>query len=150
MKKNVKVLICTILLLCLIVCLSFIIILKNKQTTCDDFELDDILYEINLATNNYFLSLEEGEDTSSYFPIPFNQNKKHISAFNLNDEDEYFLLIENISSDEKEKLKKFIENSINKEKNIKFEEYGKYTYIISTTDYTSIIDGIIRSYIYCQ
>jgi len=150
MKKFIKIFIYITMLICLLSCLCLLIFMRKEEKKCSNFEYSDVLYEINLATNGYYEDTRIEIDVSSYLPVSFDENKKYAFGNNYEEKNEYFLLVENLTKEEKETLKEFVETNIKLENDIKLEEYDKYTYIIASDSYTSIIEGIIRSFIYCD
>lgn len=150
MKKYMKFIILGVLLLCLI---STILItnklIKNKNT-CNNFELSDIVNEININTNHNFESSLRN-DIYTYIPIEISDETNYVFG-NVENNTEYYMIIQNLNEKDILELKKFIDikNSKYEKKQIKMETRGEYTYVILSEKYSTVIEGIIRSYIYCN
>lgn len=154
MKKNIKFIIFTLLLVCLILCLLIIkFCVKEPETkNCNNFELETLVNEINLATNNKFAAPLDN-DMSMYAPIVFSMETNYV--FSHRDDDisrDYFIIAQNLGETEMFELENFVKtnNELYTDNQIKMETHGGYTYVIFSEEYDSIIEGIIRSYVYCD
>jgi len=152
MKKNMKFVI-FLILVCLIVCLFIVKLFLNtsKEETCNNFDLNDLVNEINLATNNSFTNLQNS-NMSMYIPVSFTKDVNYIFLNTPEKETEYFIIAQNLSENELLDLNDFVEtnNKLYENNQIKMGTHGEYTYAIYSDRYNSIIEGIIRSYIYCN
>ena len=119
---------------------------QNSDSSCELFELDEVLLEINLATNNSF-SIADLDVIIQYFPIDFNEESEYLFANNIELSKEYFVIVKNLSLEKLEELKKYVKFNTNE---IVLGTHNEYTYIIFSETYNSTIEGIIRSYIYCD
>ncbi len=149
MKKKLSIIIVAIIVLIII----FIVLIPKKElpSECADFELEEVLLEINLATGNRFNSLETKE-ISEKLPIGFLNETDYIFSYNIESDNEYFILARNLSENELFDLKNHIDtnNELYEDNQIKLVEIGIYVYAIWPSQYDSVIDGIIRSYIHCE
>lgn len=147
MKSFLKFIWIPILLSCLII--LFIILNNKNKTSCNYFELEDVLFQINLVTNHSFTKVDYS-DTLSFIPVDFDENDKFVFAVD-NNQEEYFILGQNLTKMQKFDLKSYIDinNDLYSDKTIIFAEHNEYIYVISSDKYNSYIEGIIRSYIYC-
>ena len=149
MKKNKSILVVIILVACLISCLIVIKSISKKEdlnnNKCDYF--DEIILEVNSVTNRDFI---EKTDLTSYIPVlNFNSNDYVIAE----DEEtnEYFIIIKNIKEEDLNKLENALPLVLVEEGNrkLKIQQMGMYTYIISSNENYSMIDGLIRSFSVC-
>lgn len=149
MKKYIKILWIPILIICLLVSVLIIFLLNKDDKTECNFDMDDVLLQIDVVTNNSFYQLTLSE-IFLFIPVDFNVDDKYVFAANK-ETGEYFLLAENLNEDQIFELKDFVEtnNELYPNKLIKLEEYNKYIYVVCSKEYDSSIEGIIRSYIYC-
>ena len=152
MKKNIKFWVFGVLLICLILCLLMIKNVNNKmvEETCDNFELSELINEIMLSTDNNFMQ-DIDDNISLFIPITISKNTNYVF---LRDEisGEYFVIGKDLNEKELLDLNSFVENN-NKlyvDKKIVSGTYGKLTYAIFSQKYSSVIEGIIRSYVYCN
>ena len=115
---------------------------------CDNFTYDDILVDINIITNSNFEKTDE-LDMGMYMPIDLLDEDN--SVFYVDKEfNEYFAISKKILGDKKNQLKDYVKIEKKRNKNIKLGENNLYTYVINSKKYESIIEGVIRSYIYCE
>ena len=151
MKKNIKLLIIIVLLICLIVCilLTKYFINNTKLNECEDFKLEDIVLDVNMATDNNFL-ISNDNTMSLYIPMIFSENTDYIFASIENSKDDYFLIAKDLNENEFFELESFVEIKKDNDNQVKINKYNEYTYVIGSDDYESTIEGIIRSYIYCE
>ena len=122
----------------------FLFVKNNKTDVCEVFDFEDIVTDINTATNTNFDYLEFYE-ISSYIPIVFDKSDELIFAIN-EEKTEYFLILKNFNKDELEELKRIVDSNSS---NMKIGNNLEYVYIIYSKENNSIIEGIIRSYLYC-
>lgn len=150
MKKNKGILVGLILLVCLISCFIVIrkILIGNEisKNNCEYFGFEDIIVEINSATNHSFLS---GRDLTSYIPVSLTKDIKYTFAVNAENEQEYFIIIKDISEKDLKEFKNTLGLINIGEKDLEIKQVGNYTYIISSNQNYSTIDGIIRSFSTC-
>ena len=154
MKKNIKFIIFALLLVCLILCLLIIkfCIKEPEIKKCNNFELETLVNEINLATNNKFIAPLDNA-MSMYVPVVFSMETNYVFSHRDGDiSKEYFIIAQNLSETEMFDLESFVEtnNGLYSDNQIKMETHGEYTYVIFSIEYDSIIEGIIRSYVYCD
>lgn len=148
MKKYKKILIFFALLISLLFCVFISNKLKNKQNMCDNFTYDDILVDINIITNSNFEKVDELE-MGSYMPIDLLDEGNF--AFYVDKElNEYFAISKRVLDDKKNQLQDYVKIEKKRNKKIKLGENNLYTYVINSKKYESTIEGIIRSYIYCE
>lgn len=145
MKKYIKFIIPIILIIILLISLWFVY-KKDKNYCYNEVKFEDILYEIDLATNNKF-DYSDSQIISEYFLINYNKFNKYVVG-RSKDEKEYFVIFKDLDDitinqiEEKVKMKNtddYIINTIN-----------TYTYVIISKEYDRTIDGIIRSFIICD
>lgn len=150
MKKNIKYILYVLTVLIIITIILYLIFNK-KENNCDNFDLEELFFEINLATSNSF-KIEEGQDISKNIPITLPKETDYLFSLDSDDENEFFLVIRNLDSDKILELENFVEtnNDLYKDNKIKFVKDDIYTYLISSKEHASTIEGIIRSYIYCN
>lgn len=153
MKKNMKFIISGFLFGCLIVCLLIINILMGgtEEKKCNNFGLETLVNEINLATNNKFTNVLN-DDMSMYVPVAFSTETNYIFSHSDEIGSDYFIIAQSLNESELFDLESFIKthNRLYADKQIKIETHGEYTYAIFSEKYVSIIEGIIRNYIYCN
>lgn len=148
MKKYKKILIFFALLISLLFCVFISNKLKNKQNMCDNFTYDDILVDINIITNSNFEKVDELE-MGSYMPIDLLDEGNF--AFYVDKElNEYFAISKRVLDDKKNQLQDYVKIEKKRNKKIKLGENNLYTYVINSKKYESTIEGVIRSYIYCE
>lgn len=146
--KNKEKIVIIITLFCLLTCVllaKFISNNKNKNT-CGEFDFDDILLEINLATGNIFNNFEVGNFILP-IPVEIENSEEYLVSYNVFDENNYFAIVKNLDSINIANLKKYVESQENK---IVFGEKNEYVYIIADSENEGAIEGIIRSFIYCE
>lgn len=150
MKKNIKYILYVLTVL-IIITIILSLIFNKKENRCDDFALEELFFEINLATSNSF-KIEEGQDISKNIPITLPKETDYLFSLDSDDENEFFLVIRNLDSDKILELENFVKinNDLYEDNKIKFIKDNIYTYIISSKQHESTIEGIIRSYIYCN
>lgn len=153
MKKNIKFIMIAILIVCLTSCILALVFLKKESNKkiCNDFEFSILAEEINMATNNNFLqSLDT--NISQYIPVNISEEANHIFMHGEDLYSDYFIIVQNLNESDYFDLENYVKtnNKLYKEKQIKFGTYGEYTYAIYSKQYASIIEGIIRSYVYCN
>lgn len=122
---------------------------NNNKNSCNTFEFDDVLFQVNLATNDSFFKVDYSE-VYKFMPVDFKPSDKFILATDIKKE-EYFILGQNLTEKQMFDLKSFIDtnNNLYPEKSITLVEYDEYIYAIFSEKYDSFIEGIIRSYMYC-
>lgn len=148
MKKSKKILIFFALLISLLFCVFISNKLKNKQNMCDNFTYDDILVDINIITNSNFEKVDELE-MGSYMPIDL-LDEGNFSFYVDKELNEYFAISKRVLDDKKNQLQDYVKIEKKRNKKIKLGENNLYTYVINSKKYESTIEGIIRSYIYCE
>lgn len=148
MKINKRILIYIILSLCLLGCIVIIInFMKRQETDKNDLiNLEDIVMDINIATDVNYKVLDNDE-MSLNTSITFTENTDFIFVKDENSDDNYFMIARNLSVDEIDEVKDFVEFRKDMGEEIIFKTYDNYTYMIYSKKYNSTISGIIRSYI---
>lgn len=150
MKKKTKILLIAILFICLVTSLLTVHFLnrQNNKKICPYFELDEVFLEINLVTNNSYLL--SNYEMSLYIPISFSLENNYVFAYDLQNPG-YFLLAKDLDEQSKAELEDYVStnNKLYPENKMKFGKNEQYTYIILSDKYDSVIEGIIRSYIFC-
>lgn len=149
MKINKRILIYIILSLCLLGCIVIIInFMKRQETDKNDLiNLEDIVMDINIATDVNYKVLDNDE-MSLNTSISFTEKTDFIFAKDENSGDNYFMIARNLSVDEFDEVKDFVEFRKDMGEEIIFKTYDNYTYMIYSKKYNSTISGIIRSYIH--
>lgn len=151
MKKNKGILVGLILLVCLISCLLIIKKISNgheiQKNNCEYFGFEDIIVEINSVTNNSF---SQGKELTSYFPVSLTKDIEYVFVVNDENEQEYFIIIRDISEKDLKEFKNALDLINIDQKGLEIKQIGNYTYIISSIQNYSTIDGIIRSFSSCN
>ena len=152
MKKNKNILGVILLFICLISCIIILdfINIDIEKNECE-INYDDILFEVNTALNSQF-SISNNLDVS--IPLNFSEGTDYIIALDKMEEtqQDYFIMVKDINESNflgLETLVKMI-NLDSQDKVVEIKKHGAYTYVIVSKKFESTIDGIIRSYIYCN
>lgn len=145
MKKYIKFIIPIVLILTLLIALYFVY-KKNKDYCYNEVNLKDILYEIDLATNQKFDS-SNLEVISEYFLIDYNKFDNFVIGISQN-EQEYFAIFKDLDAETINQIEE--KAKIKHNNNYIFNTINTYTYVIVSSEYDKTIDGIIRSFIICD
>lgn len=152
MKKYSKSLVYIILVFCLVSCVlavNYFVKNKSNENVCDEFLLEDIVVDINMATKNNYLALDE-QSIILNTTLSFSEKTDYVFAGKDGLADDYFLVAINLDKEKIKELEQFVK--IKKEANVSItiEKKDQYLYIIRSDKNHSTIEGIIRSYIYCE
>lgn len=131
----------------IVLSIAIIIIDKTKEKKEDvdeTFKLGDIYEEVNLASNQSFEEISKDKITM-YLPVSFSSEEDFLYAVDVDNQNEYFFVAMNLSLEDQTKLKNFRSNKA--EKNFIFYADQKYTYLIKSSEYSDVIEGIIKSFI---
>ena len=126
---------------------------KSKNNCTDDIGLEEIYYSINSSTNSSFEIVDEN-NVMTYLPLDFYKSDEYLIASRQDKPQEFYVIIKNLGVEQLEFLKIFIDN-YNKGhgeelKDAKLNTHNGFTYVVFSSEYSSVIDGIIRSYMYCE
>lgn len=150
MKKKIII----IFILVLLVSIAIFLFTKPKEQKIECMmDFDKTFNDVNEFYINEFELIDLSFDLPN---ILFNivDTKNVLYAVSINDVNEYFVILKDISEQEKETLKKEIE--VQKElsnqyfTNTEIITKNNYTYFVVSKNKTSIIKGIISSNIYCE
>ena len=145
-----------VLVLIFILMLIFIILTftKKEENNCvDNIDLKEIYNSINSSTGIMF----EEIDSSSmidYLGTDIDIKDDYILATNVQNKDEFYFIAKGLSKDQLSYLNEFVdlkkENSLNDFKNTAVNNYNNFTYVSFSDEHNYIIEGVIRSYLYCK
>lgn len=145
MKRCIKFILPIFLIIIFIVLLCFVY--KKDKTYCyNEVLLEDILHEIDSATNHEF-DYSSLESIGEYFMIDYNKFDKYIIGISQ-DKDEYFAIFKDLDDSTINEIESKVK--ISHKYNYIFNTINTYTYVIVSNQYNMTIDGIIRNFIICD
>lgn len=143
--KNIKFL-AFVSILFAIVFVVFIINHNNSnKKEIQVFPFDDLLEEINLASNESFDEISSNQITM-YLPLAFSTENNLLFAVDVDNANEYFLIANNLDYNQKSQIESLYSN-VKEEPNFIFYSDEKYVYVIKSEEYLYMIEGIIDSFI---
>jgi len=141
MKKYKFLIFISILLLIIGIIITIKLLFKEEQKS-EELSFGDVIEEISLASNNNFNQISKN-DITRYIPINLSYKDNYIFAVDIDNNDEYFLLANNLTKEQQSQIKQL---SIQKESVIFYSDEN-YTYLINSEEYLYMIEGIIKSFI---
>jgi len=117
---------------------------EKKEDVEDSFGLGEIYEEVNLASNESF-DIVSKDDITMYLSTDLSDEDDFVYAKDLNNFGEYFFIARNIPLEVQSKLRGLY--SKDEEENFIFYSDEIYTYLIKSSEYSYMIEGIIKSFI---
>lgn len=155
MKKYKNIVTFGIILICLILCILILDLIydtkKFNENTCDNIDYESIAFEINLSLNSNYIEVTDKFENIilSSEHVVFADNNIEFDVYNI--KDNYYIVFKDINLDDLYALNYYVMfNNRDNNETLTLEQYGKYTYMISSKEHYSTISGIMRSFIYCN
>ena len=145
MKFDKKKIMYVILVVCLVSCIIVVRFLESKNKQEAPINFDNLVIDVNMATNTAFITLDNYA-LSLDLLIDFDENTEFVYAAN-EDKTDYFIVARNLNKEEINEIETFVDMQKKLNEIVKMEKNNDYIYLISSSEYSSTIDGIIRSYI---
>ena len=127
---------------------------KDDENSCiDGLDLQEIYLSISLSTNSVF-DIQDESLITNYLPLDFSGLDEYLLATRQDVLDEYFIIIKDLDNEQIDFLNTVVDNQKNiypeRFEKAKINTHNNITYVIFSDEYSSVIEGIIRSYIYCE
>lgn len=151
MKKYIKYLIPSILIVILLVLILLVNDTKTINSSCyNSIDIQDIYSDINSFNGDVFSIVDKGME-NLYLPVDFSSAEDYIVAANM-ENNEFFIILYKLSTNQLDSLQQFIDEVKKDSIDVKYTLITEKDYVIVTAlrNSNSSFKGILNSYVYCK
>lgn len=151
MKKYIKYLIPSILIVILLVLILLVNTSESINSSCyNNINIQDIYSDINSFNKGVFSTVDKGMG-NLYLPVDFSSAEDYIVAVNM-ENNEFFIILYKLSTSQLESLQRFINEVKKNSIDVKYTLIKEKDYVIVTAlkNPNSSFKGILNSYVYCK